>query len=133
MHRRTLLIASVSTLFGVCLALSLVRSTSAQVFRIQRNGRAESQLLGNRTDLIDDVAEVRAARAAAVDVARIAYEKLRAAAESSKGAISDEVLHGASREWLLAKLRVSKSRPECIEAVSEYLEREGFTVAKTAD
>jgi hypothetical protein len=82
------------------------------------------------TQVADDITAARNFRS--VEVAAAAYQKLKRAAESNKGAISDGLLHGASRAWLEAKLRAARSKPECIEAATEYLEREGYSVAKNS-
>ena len=101
---RMLTIGGISMVCGLCLALVVGSSAQAQ---------------GQRPD------EARALLAArAVDVAKTAYSKLKAANVGKPDTVSAEELSRASLQWFKSEVSAAKSKPEAVKAATEYLERE---------
>ena len=103
---RMLTIGGISIVCALCLALVVGSSAQAQGQRPDEAARALHA-------------------AAAVNVAKTAYSKLKAANEVKPDAVSSEELSRASLEWFKFEVAAARTKPKAIKAATEYLEREG--------
>ena len=113
---------------AVGLLLLLVSSAAAQRPPLDRKA-----LIGDRTDLINDVqqgadAAAQRARNATADKAGKDYMKLKVMRERNPDSIWAEELSRYSLEWFKTQVAAAATRPDAMKVASEYWEREGEAV-----